>query len=133
MLERTLQRGGCAVVRGGHRERLDFLNGLLWGGGEAFLPHGIEGDPDPDRHPVWLTTGSDMPNGAQTLFAIDGASVPADEAASIQITALLFDGHDPAAVAAARDDWRRLTEAGLKAVYWAQDANGRWVKKHETG
>ena len=43
---------------------------------------------------------------------------------------LMFDGHDAEAVDRARGQWRAVSEAGLKAIYWAQD-DGRWVKKAE--
>ena len=46
---------------------------------------------------------------------------------------LMFDGHDEQAVATARDDWKAVSAAGHKAVYWAQDEAGRWVKKAEIG
>ena len=131
MLERTLQRGQRAVVRGGHGERLAFLDGLLWTADDAsFLPHGIDGDPEPARHPVWLTTAAQIPNGAQVLFLIDGADALPEQMEALETTAILFDGHDQSAVAAARDQWRAVTGAGLAAVYWAQE-DGRWVKKHE--
>ena len=131
MLERTLDRGQRAIVRGGHADRLRFFDGLLWTANDAsFLPHGIDGDPHPDRHPVWLTTGSDNPNGANVLFLIDGALAATDEMAGLETTAILFDGHDEAAVEGARDQWRTVTSAKLAAVYWAQEG-GRWVKKHE--
>ena len=133
MLERTLARGGRAVVRGGQPERLAFLNTLLWTADEAgFLPHGMDGDPEPARHPIWLTGASDVPNAAKTLFLIDGAAAGLQDMQAMEITALLFDGQDPAAVEAARVQWRAVTGAGLKAVYWAQEAGGRWVKRSES-
>ena len=133
MLERTLARGQRAVVRGGDAGRLGWLDRQLWvWGDESFLPHGIDGDPDPARHPVWLTTAAAVPNGAAALFLIDGATAATDEMAAMAVTAILFDGHDAAAVEAARAEWRTVTVAGLAAVYWAQEA-GRWVKKHEAG
>lgn len=132
MLQRTLERGQRAVVRGGHADRLRFLDVQLWTADDAgFLPHGIDGDPDPDRHPVWLTTHSDRPNGADVLFLIDGAVAEVHEMTGMETTAILFDGHDPAAVEAARGQWRAVTGAGLAAVYWAQGTGGRWEKRHE--
>ena len=132
MLQRTLDRGQRAVVRGGHAERLRFLDTLLWTADDAgFLPHGIDGDPEPARHPVWLTTGDKTPNAASVLFLIDGAGAAAGEMQGMETTAILFDGHDPAAVEAARVQWRAVTDAGLAAVYWAQGAGGRWEKRHE--
>ena len=105
MLQLTIDRGGRAVVRGGHAERLGFLDGLLWTRDEAsFLPHGKDGDPNPDMQPIWLTTGTDLPNGATTLFLIDGAEAATDEMAGLDITALLFDAHDPAARVSASAD-----------------------------
>ncbi len=74
-----------------------------------------------------------MPNGATALFLIDDAEAAPEEMAEMEVAAVLFDGHDAQAVARARECWRQVTEAGLKAVYWAQDAGGGWVKKHEAG
>ena len=131
MLEKTLERGQRAVIRGGHAERLGFLDTHLWTYGDgSFLPHGTSADGHADLQPIWLTSGSDVPNGAKTLFLIDGAESGPDEMADMDLTAILFDGHDPAAVDAAREQWRTVTGAGLAAVYWAQES-GRWVKKHE--
>lgn len=133
MLERTLARGQKAVVRGRNAERLRFLDAQLWTADDAgFLPHGIDGDADPDRQPVWLTTGPDTPNDADVLFLIDGAIAGAAEIAARATTAILFDGHDPAAVEAARGQWREVTGDGLAAVYWAQGAGGKWEKRHES-
>lgn len=134
MLERTLERGQRAVVRGGHADRLRFLDTQLWTADEAgFLPHGIDGDPEPARHPVWLTTADATPNDPDVLFLIDGAGAGTGEMQTMETTAILFDGHDPAAVEAARGQWRTVTGAGLAAVYWAQGAGGRWEKRHEAG
>ena len=132
MLERTLERGQKAVVRGGHAERLAFLDTHFWTYGDgSFLPHGTAADGDGADQPVWLTDKADVPNGAKTLFLIDGAEAGPDEMATMEVTAILFDGHDPVAVDAARGQWRGVTGAGLAAVYWAQEG-GRWVKKHES-
>jgi DNA polymerase III subunit chi len=131
MLERTLARGQRAVVRGTEAQRLGWLDRQLWTwSDESFLAHGVDGDPDPHRHPVWLTTAREVPNGAAALFLVDGAVAETDEMAAMEVTAILFDGHDPAAVEAARAQWRSVTGTGLAAVYWAQEG-GRWVKKHE--
>lgn len=132
MLERALSRGQRAVIRGGHGERLRYLDAQLWTADAAsFLPHGIDGDPEPARHPIWLTETTALPNAPDVLFLIDGSDAGEEEFRSMTVTAILFDGHDPAAVAAARTQWRRVAGAGVAAVYWAQEG-GRWVKKQET-
>ena len=132
MLEKTLERGQRAVIRGGNAERLAFLDGHLWTYGDgSFLPHGGPDDGHAEHQPILLTTGADIPNGAKTLFLVDGAVAEISEIETLDLVAILFDGHDPAAVQAAREQWRGVTEAKLAAVYWAQE-DGRWVKKHET-
>lgn len=132
MLERTLDRGLRAVVRGGVPERLDYLDTHLWTYGDgSFLPHGSLEDGHAANQPILLTTLGDVPNGAKALFLIDGAEAEVPELTQMEVTAILFDGHDPAAVDAARAQWRAVTGAGLAAVYWAQSDGGRWEKRHE--
>lgn len=134
MLERTLARGGRAVVRGGEPARLEALDRLLWTYDEAsFLPHGLAGaETDGASHPVWLTTGDDLPNAPNTLFLIDGAMTGPETLAGLEVTALLFDGNDEQATEAARGAWRIVTGAGVKAVYWAEDPARGWVKRAES-
>lgn len=131
LLSRSLERGWRVVVRGTDAERMDRLDRKLWLGPEdGFLPHGLAGGPHDADQPVLLTCGSGLPNGAACLMAVDGADVAADEAQALERSCILFDGHDPEAVAAARAQWKRLTGAGLAAEYWSEES-GRWAKKAE--
>ncbi|MFC7705029.1 DNA polymerase III subunit chi [Plastorhodobacter daqingensis] len=131
LLEKALQTGWRVVIRGSDADRLAWLDQRLWlGADDSFLPHGLAGGPHDADQPVLLTTGSDRPNGAQCLMALDGAVIEADEARTLERAWLLFDGNDPAAVEAARDQWRRLTGAGIAAQYWSEET-GRWQKKAE--
>lgn len=131
MLERSAGRGWRAVVQGTDAGRMKRLSGLLWER-EGFLPHGVAGDGRAERQPVWLTDSKERPNDPQALFLIDGAPADPAEMAELEMTAVLFDGHDPDAVSTARDQWRAVTGAGLKAAYWAETADG-WIKKAESG
>ena len=139
MLEKSLERGWRVVVRGVNPARIEALSAHLWTRGDAsFLPHGTEADGDAERQPVWLCcdpakSAGANPNSANTLFLIEGAEIDTDELATMEMVAVLFDGLDETAVAKARDHWRLVSEAGLKAVYWAQNEGGAWVKRHETG
>ncbi|WP_300302613.1 DNA polymerase III subunit chi, partial [Ferrovibrio sp.] len=73
LLEKTLQRGWRAVVKGGSEERIQQLNGDLWTYGRgSFLPHGVKADGFPDKQPVYLTTEDERPNNADVLFLVDG-------------------------------------------------------------
>jgi DNA polymerase-3 subunit chi len=134
MLERSLERGWRVLVRGTDPVRIAELDTRLWTYGEAsFLPHGTAADGNAARQPIWLSCDAANPNGANTLFLVDGAEAAPDELAAMEMVAVLFDGHDEAAVAHAREQWRAVAGAGLKAVYWAQDDRGAWVKRHESG
>jgi DNA polymerase-3 subunit chi len=111
---------------------VEALNGLLWTyRDESFLPHGGPGDGFEAAQPIYLTAGEETPNGADVLFLVDGASEQVTAMSAYQRVVLMFDGHDPTAVEAARSVWRSVTAAEMKALYWAQEG-GRWVKKAES-
>src|SRR5919112_1056833 len=66
---------------------------------------------------------------AERLSAlVEGASVPSDISAYERV-ALLFDGGDEEALAAARAQWREMKALGHDTTYWQQDARGRWERK----
>jgi DNA polymerase-3 subunit chi len=126
LLEKCLQRGWRALVRGGLQERIEALDDALWTyRDESFLPHAREGDAA--RQPIWLTTQGGNPNGAQVLFLIDGAE-PGDVAA-FERACLVFDGRDEAALESARLRWKAAKEAGIVASYWRESAAGKWEKQ----
>lgn len=126
LLEKCLQRGWRALVRGGSPERLDALDESLWTyRDESFLPHAKEGDPA--RQPVWLTSGPGNPNKAQALFALDGADTSDIE--TFERACLIFDGRDEAALELARSRWKQAKEAGVTASYWRESATGKWEKQ----
>lgn len=139
MLEKCLERGWRVVVRGTDPDRIEALSVRLWTHGDAsFLPHGTAADGQPARQPIWMccdpanSDGANS-NAANTLFLIDNAGSDAAELAAMEMVAVLFDGLDEDALAKARAQWRMVSEAGLKAVYWAQNPDGAWVKRRESG
>lgn len=126
LLEKSLQRGWRALVRGGSPERLDELDAVLWTYREdSFLPHAREGDPK--RQPVWLTSEGGNPNGAQVLFLLDGAE-PGD-LSGFERACLMFDGRDEAALESARSRWKQAKADGIVASYWRESAGGKWEKQ----
>lgn len=126
LLEKSLQRGWRALVRGGSAERIEALDAALWTyRDDSFLPHAREGDPE--RQPIWLTTGPGNPNGAQALFLIDGATP--DDVAGFDRACLIFDGRDEAALQTARSHRKQMKDAGVSASYWRESAAGKWEKQ----
>lgn len=129
MLEKTLERGQRAVVLAGSEERVEALTDHLWTYADrAFLPHGSARDGHGEHQPVWLSARDERPNGAQVLFLTDAAS--SARLGEYELCAVLFDGNDPHALAAARDQWRAFREAGHAVTYWQQDEAGRWTQRN---
>ena len=128
MLEKTLERGQRAVVLAGSPERVEALNAHLWTYHDrSFLPHGSAKDGHDEDQPVWLGDRDKRPNQAEVLFLTDQAR--SEKVGDYALCAVLFDGKDPDAVAASRDQWRALKDAGHDVTYWQQDEGGKWEKK----
>ncbi|MFT3726451.1 MAG: DNA polymerase III subunit chi [Terricaulis sp.] len=128
LLEKCLQRGWRALVRGGSAERLESLDTTLWTfRDDSFLPHGRDVDPMPERQPVLLTTQPGNANAAQALFVIDGAD-PGDISV-FERACIVFDGRDSHALDLARSQWKEAKAAGVTASYWRESAAGKWEKQ----
>lgn len=132
LLPRALRQGWRVMVRGRDADALARLDAQLWlTEADPFLPHGLAGGPHDADQPVLIGPGP-IANGAQGLFLLDGAETTPEEARPLERVWLLFDGGDGAQLAAARQKWKALTEAGLPAQYWSEES-GRWEKKAEKG
>jgi DNA polymerase III subunit chi len=128
LVEKTVERGWRAVIEVGTAERVQALNALLWTyKPESFLPHGSRADGQPAEQPVYLTHENDNPNGATVRFLVDGAAPTAYEGYDRMV--VMFDGRDPEALAAARQQWKAAKAAGATLTYWQQNTEGRWEKK----
>jgi DNA polymerase-3 subunit chi len=126
LLGRVLEGGGRAVVRVPDPARLAALDTALWlSDNPDWLPHGHAGTGDADLQPIWLTTGTDTPNGARFLFLTDGADTAGQEGFARVFD--LFDGNDADAVAAARLRWKAAKDLGLGPAYWRQTESG-WTR-----
>jgi DNA polymerase-3 subunit chi len=127
LLEKTLERGWRAVVETGNAERAEVLDALLWTyRDDSFLPHGLGGDPFDADQPVLIAIDGTNPNNAAVRFFVDRAVPKSGE--GYQRLVYMFSGHDPDAVAEAREAWKALRD-GNDVTYWQQDGNGRWSKK----
>jgi DNA polymerase-3 subunit chi len=128
ILERCHQRGERVLVLAGSTERVEALAALLWTyRAETFLPHGTARDGEAARQPIFLAPAeSDLenPNRAPVLILSDGARH--NRIGDFKLVCELFDGHDEAAVAAARAHWRTCKEAGHAVVYFQQAETGKW-------
>jgi len=128
LLEKSLERGWRAVVEGRDETRIAELDEALWvWRDDGFLPHAIAGGEHDTSQPVLLTTDPAInANGAQIRFFVAGA-IPRSEPGYERMV-FMFDGHDPDAVASARQAWKTL-RATDEITYWQQEPGGRWQKK----
>ena len=132
LMERALGAGWRVMLRGTDTDRLARLDDWLWLNPEnGFLPHGMAGGPQDADQPVLLGTGP-IVNAARGLMLVDGATPLPGEAAALERVWVLFDGHDGAAVNAARGLWKEVVAEALSAQYWSEET-GRWVMKTASG
>ena len=128
LLEKSLERDWKAVVQVGSAERLEALDTHLWSyRDDSFLAHSSTRDDKESEHPMWLTLENDNPNQAQIRFMVDGATP--DELEDYERAVYIFDGHDEAAVAHARERWQIEKALDHDITYWQQKPNGSWEKK----
>jgi len=129
LLAKAFDAGWRAVVMAGSAERVEALDAALWTFDPgSFLPHGRARDDAPEKQPIYLTTREENPAGANLLVLTDGVEVDPAFLGGFERCLDVFDGNDPEAVAAARDRWRRLKEAGHEITYWRQNERGAWEK-----
>ncbi len=128
LLERAFGAGHRILVKVPDDQTAERLAQVLWTySADSFLPHGTPRDPYPDQQPIYLTAGPEIPNGADLVCRVEGGMV---ENIGLFVRALdLFDGGDPAAVAAARERWRRYLADGHILSYWQQKQAGGWERK----
>jgi len=115
LLERTLQRGWRALIRGATSHRLDDIDELLWTDGDHAA-----------RQPVLLSESGENLNGAQALFIVDDSELGAMQ--EFARCFIIFDGRDEQALNHARGRWRTLKADGADLAYWKQSDEGRWEK-----
>ena len=128
LLEKVLAAGKRAVVMARSEERVEALNAHLWTYDDrSFLPHGSAKDGYASEQPVWLTTETENPNGAQVLVLTDGADAAGFD--GFEMCCEMFDGNDEAAAAQARERWVRYRDAGHDVTYWQQGERGGWEQK----
>ncbi|CAN5305513.1 DNA polymerase III subunit chi [soil metagenome] len=129
ILDRALSRGQKVVVEVSSQERLSAVDDHLWTySDESFLPHVTAMEADAASSTVVLTTHPHNPNAAQVRICAEGVRIP-DAMQDYERVVLIFDGDDPDALTAAREDWKKARASGLAASYWQQDDTGRWEKK----
>lgn len=128
LLEKCGERGWRCVIQSGSTDKIASLDKHLWDWrSDSFLAHSAERNGHEKDQPIWLTGEDDNPNGAQIRFMVEGATPP--DLSSYERGVYVFDGHDEAALAQARERWKIEKAAGHAVTYWQQNPRGGWEKK----
>ncbi|ATU71986.1 DNA polymerase III subunit chi [Komagataeibacter rhaeticus] len=127
LLGRVLASDRRAVIRCATAARAQEIDEGLWRAtSPLWLPHGTQAMGHGPWQPIWLTAGDDVPNGATFLFVLDGVEV--SDLSPFERVFEVFDGHDEAAVAAARRRWVAGRAGGHDLRYWQQQPKG-WARR----
>lgn len=125
LLQRGLERGLRMAVITPTVERVREFSQKLWGlEATAFIPHGFEGEPQPEQQSIYLSTNEATPNASVFNFYIDEAEPSHIE--TLQRASIMFDGTNEAAIQQARKLWRKYKVEDFAIRYWKQDEEGRW-------
>lgn len=127
LIEKAYDRGWRVLVQTATPAQLEALDVALWTFREnSFVPHGTAAEGFAAEQPVYLTTGTENPNGAQVVFLGEGTERPSFDGFLRVI--YVFKGSDPQALDTARRQWKAARAAGHPVTYWQENDAGQWEK-----
>ncbi len=133
LLEKVVGRGWKAYVHARPAEgslkddTIASLNAHLWAyEPSAFLAHGVEDGPFPERQPVLLGSSGNLINGAEVYMSVAPITLP--DISGLARCLIVFEGIDDDHVGWARGLWKQLKTEGHALAYWKQTDEGRWEK-----
>lgn len=132
IISKALAKGIRVLLKLPNEQRRNHYDDWLWRyNPESFLPHAQDGDPEPQAHPVWLSTTDEAPNGATMAFVVEGAELP--ESSKFSLICMLFDSENEERLLQARQRWAELKkQTDLTLTYWKQSDDGRWVLQQQS-
>ena len=128
ILERALSEKWSIEIRTSANTNLDEISNAIWRGPEeSFLPHCLEDHEDLQDYPIVLCK-SPLKDWRDCLIVVDQADLKENEVKNYKRVCLIFDAKIEVELSKARKSWKKLSEEGIKTIYWSED-KGRWVKK----
>ncbi len=132
LVRKALGDNSRVVICSSNTDRLRRIDDRLWlFDDDAFIPHGLAGSGNDSRQTVLLATTPDNPNGAEILVCLGELALETSRIDGFSRTCVIFDGGNPAELAAARANWKRVVDAGWSSAYWS-DESGKWQCVHES-
>ena len=116
------------IVRTTSNLNLNYLDSLLWNfNPTSFVPHDKSDEPLSRDTPVYLTTGGEVTDNAETLILVNGAKFYSNEFDSFSKVIIIFCKTDPDSIIEARNIWQSTTSKQIEKQYWIQNEFG-WSK-----
>jgi DNA polymerase III subunit chi len=108
-----------------------YWDALLWRSpAEAFLPHGLASNPDPQRQPVLIASDQDDQNGATLIVLVTPRMVTTPEQYDMVID--FVDGSSQEALLASRSRYKQYRDQGCQLEYWIQTPDRKWSLKNRS-
>ena len=129
LLEKALSAGFKILVKTQTKERVKFLDQLLWNYNDAsFLPHGgITDEEHHDKQPIFITDEDENPNNAKLLITVDDTDEGPLDGYNRVLT--IFDGNMENSVTRAREKWKAYKDQGVDLKYFKQTPAGSWEEQ----
>ena len=129
ILQKAYSAGTKVLIKTDLAEQADALNALLWTyEPDSFLPHGCEKDGFIEKQPIFITHKDNFnPNGATLCVLTNDVPVCLDE--SFERVLYFFNGLNQESLEKAREQWKKVAEAGVEKFYWKQNESGKWENK----
>ena len=129
ILQKAYDAGTKVLIKTDLAEQADELNTFLWTyQPDTFLPHGCEKDGFNDKQPIFITHKDHInPNNATLCILINNVPICFDD--SFERVLYFFNGLNQESVEKAREQWKKVSEAGVEKFYWKQNDAGKWENK----
>ena len=129
ILLKAYSSGNRVLIKTDLAEQADVLNTFLWTYDPAsFLPHACEKDGFSDKQPIFITHKEHFnPNNATICVLTNDVPVCLDE--NFARILYFFNGLNEESLKKAREQWKKVSEAGAEKFYWKQNGSGKWENK----
>jgi DNA polymerase-3 subunit chi len=124
LLEKCYKGNYKVLVRLSNEELQESLNKSLWTFAQkAFVPHGSKNDPLAEVQPIYITTGTENPNGANVLMLVGTIEGVYEQFERVFV---VFDDLQGALISNIKGAMEKLQIESNQVSYYKQNAKGGW-------
>lgn len=124
ILEKCYKNNLKTFVQLEDEETKKILNKTLWTFAQkSFIPHGTDEDPDPEKHPIYISCKDECPIDASCLMLIGKSR---KDVGNFERVLVMVDGADDTDVESAQSMLGSLKNLGHKVEYYKQNRSNGW-------